>query len=64
MRKIKPLFILLAIVGTFLFASCSIIKRNQDCWNPKKKGYKYTPRLQGNQKWNYKKHMGPKRKVK
>jgi hypothetical protein len=61
MRKIKPLFILLAIVGTFLFTGC-INSRNSSCLYPKKKGYKYTPRLQGGRTWNYKKYMGPKRK--
>ena len=61
MRNFKLVTILLFIVGSILFTGCVTSKRNS-CLNPKNKGYKYTPRLQGNQKWNYKKHMGPKRK--
>ena len=63
MRNIKLVTILLFIVGSILFTGCVINKRNSSCLNPKSRGYKYTPRLQGNQKWNYKKYMGPKRKL-
>jgi hypothetical protein len=61
MKNTKLITILLLIVGSILFTGC-VNSRNNSCLNPKKKGYKYTPRLQGNEKWNYKKYMGPKRK--
>ena len=61
MRHTKLFTVLLIVIGSFLFADCVTSKRSS-CLNPKNKGYHYTPRLQGNQKWNYKKYMGPKRK--
>ncbi len=64
MRNTKLITILLFIVGSILFTGCITSKRNSSCLNPKSKGYKYTPRLQGGRTWNYKKYMGPKRKVK
>jgi len=48
-------------MGSILFTGCVTGKRNS-CLYPKKRGYHYTPRLQGGPKWNYKKYMGPKRK--
>ena len=62
MRNFKLVTILLFIVGSILFTGCVTGKRNS-CLNPKSRGYHYTPRLQGNQKWNYKKYMGSKRKL-
>jgi hypothetical protein len=62
MRNIKLVTILLFIVGSILFTGC-VNSRNSSCLKPKSRGYKYTPRLQGGPKWNYKKYMGPKRKL-
>jgi hypothetical protein len=62
MRNTKLITILLIVIGSILFTGCVTGKRN-NCLYPKKKGYSYTPRLQGGVKWNYKKYMGPKRKL-
>jgi hypothetical protein len=64
MRHTKLFTVLLIIIGSFLFTDCVTSKRSSSCLYPKSKGYKYTPRLQGGRTWNYKKYMGPKRKVK
>lgn len=63
MRNTKLFVVLLIIIGSILFTGCAS-PRNNSCLYPKKKGYNYTPRLQGGAKWNYKKYMGPKRKQK
>jgi hypothetical protein len=61
MKNTKLFVVLLIVIGSILFTGC-INSRNSSCLYPKKKGYKYTPRLQGGRTWNYKKYMGPKRK--
>lgn len=62
MKKIKIFGTILIAVSLFL--SGCIINRNRVACSPKKPLFKkYQPRLQGNQKWNYKKHQAPKRKL-
>jgi hypothetical protein len=60
MKNIK-LFIILIIT---LFLTSCLVQRRDPCPQNKPLFKKYQPRLQGGAKWNYKKYMGPKRKVK
>jgi hypothetical protein len=60
MKKLKIFIILI----TTLFLTSCLIQRRDPCSHKKPLFKKYQPRLQGGAKWNYKKYMGPKRKVK
>lgn len=61
MKKTK-LFTLIIMI--LVFASSCIVNRNRvSCETRKPLFKKYQPRIQGSEKWNYKKYQGPKRKV-
>ena len=52
------------LIAISLFLSGCLINRNRSACPPKRPLFKkYQPRLQGNEKWNYKKYQGPKRKL-
>ena len=52
------------LIAISLFLSGCLINRNRSACPPKKPLFKkYQPRLQGGQKWNYKKYQGQKRKL-
>lgn len=61
MKNIK-LWVLLVI--SVLFTSCFVNRQGQNPCPQNKPLFKnYKPRLQGSQRWNYKKYSGPRRKV-
>lgn len=57
----KRLILILAAV--LLLSSCFQSRKIGCDVRGRKPDYKYTPRLQGSERWNYKKYMGPKRRV-
>ena len=62
MKKTK--FIALVLIMMSVFLSGCFLNKNRSSCPPKRPLFKnYQPRLQGNQKWNYKKHQAPRRKL-
>lgn len=62
MKKTKFIALVLIIMSVFL-SGCFLNKNRSSCPPKRPLFKKYQPRLQGNQKWNYKKHQAPRRKL-
>ena len=62
MKNTKIFTVILIAISLFL-SGCFFTRDKVSCPPKRPLFKKYQPRLQGNQKWNYKKYQAPKRKL-
>ena len=62
MKNTKLYTLIVVMISVFL-SGCFFTRDKVSCPPKKPLFKKYQPRLQGSEKWNYKKYQGPKRKL-